>query len=258
MAAFLQLRSLERGVRRQVDVLKDDEKAPQTVSPTNGDSDSSERDQYSSIPGIEQRIAKDGSTHYLVSWSSVDDPANPHNWSTPRRLKTTFLLIAIAFVVTAASATDSAVLEPAAEDLGVSEVTEALGGTGIFLIGFGLGALLCSPLSEFVGRFPVYLGTLVIFGIWIMASALAPNIGAQIVFRFFAGFCGSAPLTVAGGTMSDLFNAKEKTWAFPMFAIVGFGGPTLGPVISGYIGFTGVLSWRWVSRCSCTQCWRMR
>jgi len=91
----------------------------------------------------------------------------------------------------------------------------------------------------------VYLGALSLFGIWIMASALAPNIGAQIIFRFLAGFCGAAPLTVAGGSMSDIWDPIEKTWAFPIFAIAGFGGPTLGPVIGAYIGYTGVLNWRW-------------
>ncbi len=82
-------------------------------------------------------------------------------------------------------------------------------------------------------------------GIWLMASALAPNIGAQITFRFLARLFASAPLTVAGGTISDIWNSREKTWAFPMFSTIGFGGPVLGPVIGGYIGFTGALSWRW-------------
>lgn len=130
-------------------------------------------------------------------------------------------------------------------DFGVSDVTEALGGTGIYLIGFGVGALLASPASEMFGRYPVYLGSLIIFGCWLVGAALAPNIGAQIAFRFLAGLSGSAVLTVVGGSMSDIWNAKEKTWAFPLFAISGFGGPVLGPVIASYIGVTGVLSWRW-------------
>lgn len=115
----------------------------------------------------------------------------------------------------------------------------------MYLAGFGIGALLCSPLSELLGRYPVYLVTLIMFGIWLMAAALAPNIGAQIVFRFLAGLFGSAPLTVAGGSISDMWNPKEKTWVFPAFATSAFGGPVLGPVIGAYIGYTGVLSWRW-------------
>jgi MFS family permease len=79
--------------------------------------------------------------------------------------------------------------------------------------------------------------------LFIMASALAPNIGAQLAFRFLAGIFGSTPLTCAGGSISDMWNPIEKTFAFPIFAISGFGGPVLGPVIGSYIINLG--SWRW-------------
>ncbi|SMR60090.1 unnamed protein product [Zymoseptoria tritici ST99CH_3D1] len=204
-----------------------------------------DEDRYSQIPGISTKWNDDGSKTYVVSWYSDDDGQDPHNWSIAHRLKTTFLLILIAFVVTAGSSIDSAIQVPAAEEFHVAPVTEALGGTGIFLIGFGLGALIASPASELFGRYLVYIGALSVFAIWEMAAALSPNIGAQIAFRFLAGMSGSAPLTVAGGTLSDIFNAKEKTWGFPAFAIIGFGGPILGPVIAAYIPVTGVLSWRW-------------
>lgn len=59
--------------------------------------------------------------------------------------------------------------------------------SGIYLIGFGAGSLLVAPFSETFGRIPVYICTLILFAIWIMASALAPNIGGQLAFRFLAG-----------------------------------------------------------------------
>lgn len=81
--------------------------------------------------------------------------------------------------------------------------------------------------------------------IFIMASGLAPNIGAQLTFRFVAGFFGSTPLTCAGGSISDLWSQLEKTYAFAFYAIAGFGGPVLGPVIGSYIGNGNIGSWRW-------------
>jgi MFS family permease len=118
-------------------------------------------------------------------------------------------------------------LIPASADFGVSEVAESLA-TALFLVGFGLGALLLSPLSELVGRWPVYLGSLSVFACWVLGAALAPNFGAQCVFRFLAGFSASTPLTVAGGSVGDLWSPVEKTFAFPLFAIPAFGGPVLG------------------------------
>ncbi|EME43000.1 hypothetical protein DOTSEDRAFT_88988 [Dothistroma septosporum NZE10] len=229
MSILFQNRALKHEVQHHLDSARDAEHGPHIAS----------------SPGIETRIHDDGTKNYVVSWYSDTDPQDPHNWSIAYRLETTILLILIAFCGTAGSSIDSAVQAAAAEDFHVALVTEALGGTGIFLIGFGIGALIASPASELFGRYLVYVGALAIFAIREMAAALSPDIGAQIAFRFLAGLSSSAPLTVAGGSLSDIWNAKEKTWAFPLFAIVGFGGPTLGPVIAAYIPVTGVLSWRW-------------
>ena len=120
-----------------------------------------------------------------------------------------FNIAAIGWIVGFASSIDSAALLQAAADFGVSEVTESLA-TGLFLIGFGVGALVAGPISETVGRNPVYIATLSLYMIFVMASGLAPNIGAQLVFRFIAGCFAATPLTCAGGSISDLWNPMER------------------------------------------------
>lgn len=100
-------------------------------------------------------------------------------------------------------------------------------------------------ICQTVGRNPVYIITLVIYMIFIMASALAPNIGAQLAFRFLAGVFAATPLVCAGGSLSDLWNPHERTITFVFFAAASFIGPVLGPLISGWIVQSAVLSWRW-------------
>lgn len=134
-----------------------------------------------------------------------------------------------------ASSVDSGVLPQAAKDLGVSEITESLA-TALFLVAFGCGALIAGPFSEEFGRNPVYIANLSLFMIFVMASALAPNIGAQLVFRIIAGFFGSTPLTCAGGSVSDLFNTRERVVTFPIFADAAFVGPMIGGLSSATIG----------------------
>lgn len=181
---------------------------------------------------------------FVVGYESENDDLNPHNWSYVQRIRCTFLIALIGFIVGFASSVDSAAITQAAANLHVSEVAESLA-TGLFLIGFGSGALLAGPISETVGRNPVYIVTLFVYMIWIMASALAPNFAAQIIFRFLAGFFGATPLVCAGGSISDLWNPMERVYAFPVFANAAFLGPIFGPVVGGFIGQSSLVSWRW-------------
>lgn len=105
--------------------------------------------------------------------------------------------------------------------------------------------MIAGPFSETFGRNIVYTGSMLVFMIWIMACGLAPDFGAQIAFRFLAGCAASAPLTCCGGSVSDMFDPLEKTWAFPIYAINAFGGPMLGAVMGAYIGPSTLVTWRW-------------
>lgn len=169
---------------------------------------------------------------------------NPHNWSYVTRIGATLMIAAIGFVVGFASSIDASVVKKASMDFNVSEVAE-LCATGLYLIGFGVGGLISGPISETIGRNPVYIISMVIYMIWIMASGLAPNLGAQLVFRFLAGFFGSTPLTCAGGSISDLWSPMERGYIFPVFAVAAFMGPVFGPVVGGFLAQSN-LSWRWV------------
>ncbi|OGE54577.1 hypothetical protein PENARI_c006G07523 [Penicillium arizonense] len=200
-----------------------------------------------SLAGVDIKKQLDSKSHiFVVGWEDENDPLNPRNHSTTSRMVATLLVTALAFIVGAASAIESGVLPQITETYHVSEVVGSLV-TGIYLLGFAAGSLVSGPLSEILGRNAVYAGSLTLFMIFIMGSALAPNIGAQLAFRFLAGIFGCPPLTCAGGTIADLWNPLEKTITFPMYAILSFGGPVLAPVIASFIGQTGVLSWQWTA-----------
>ena len=58
-----------------------------------------------------------------------------------------------------------------------------------------LGPLLWGPLSEIVGRRPVFIGTFIAYVGFQVGCALAPNTGALLAFRFLGGTFAAAPLT---------------------------------------------------------------
>jgi len=226
MEAYLQYRRIGKQIQKQLE-----------ADPENA------RD----LPCLSQQHTRvvHGRSVLVVEWDGPDDPQNPRNWSFSKRTGATLIISSMGFLVGAAAPIDSAVLPQAAQDLGVSEITETLA-TAVFLIGFGVGALLCGPFSEVLGRSLTYISTLAILCIFLMASALAPDIGAQVVFRFCAGFSGATPLVCAGGSISDMWAPLQKTYMFPVFAIGGFGGPALGPVMAGWIADSPILhTWRW-------------
>lgn len=185
------------------------------------------------LSGVEvrRRTTKEGGEGnvFVVSYESDDDPLNPHNWSNFTRIRCTLTVAGIGCVVGFASAIDSAATLRIAKALHTTPVVESLA-TGLFLIGFGAGALTAGPFSETFGRNPVYIFTLTMYMIFVMASGLARNIEEQLVFRFIAGYFGSTPLTCAGGSISDLWNPLERVITFPIFANAAFTGPLLGPV----------------------------
>ncbi|RMY07061.1 hypothetical protein D0867_09485 [Hortaea werneckii] len=194
---------------------------------------------------VRKRSTKEGGDGnvFVVGYEGPNDPNDPHNWPLSRRIPCTFLVAGIGCVVGIASAIESSALKPAAEEFGVAEVVESMA-TGLFLIGFGAGSLFAGPISETVGRNPVYICTLAIYMCFLVGCGLAPNIGGQLAMRFIAGCFASTPLTCAGGTISDLWSPLERVFSFPIFANAAFTGPLLGPVMGGYIVM--FLDWRWV------------
>ncbi|CAI7656756.1 unnamed protein product [Penicillium viridicatum] len=198
-----------------------------------------------SVPPSKSSLQENSPTDALiiVDWDSDNDPLNPANQTVSRKMFMTLLVTLIAFSVTAASAIDACGVRQYSEYFNVSEVVGSLA-TGLFLVGFGAGSLLSGPFSETFGRNAVYLTTMVIFLIFIMAAALAPNIHSHLIFRFLAGFFGSTPLTCAGGTVADLWSPLQKTYAFPAYAIPSFVGPMAGQIMGSYIPIH--LGWRWL------------
>ena len=75
---------------------------------------------------------------------------------------------------------------------GASEVAASLG-LSLYVVGYGIGPLLFSPLSEIpaTGRNPPYIITFIIFVILTVPASLVDNFGGLLVSRFFLEFFSS-------------------------------------------------------------------
>jgi MFS family permease len=72
---------------------------------------------------------------------------------------------------------------------------------------------------------------------------VAKNIQTILIARFFDGLAGSAFLTVAGGTVGDLFNKERLQLPMMVYTASPIIGPSVGPFLGGFIN--QYTSWRW-------------
>lgn len=180
--------------------------------------------------------------HELVTFT-INDKENPKNWSKAYKWYCTMVVALTCFVVAFNSAVISADLVGVQETFHVSEEVSLLTIT-VFVIGFGVGPLVFAPLSELFGRRIIYATTLGLATIFVIPCAVAPNIGTLLACRLIDGIAFSAPMTLVGGTLADLWRPEERGVPMAAFSAAPFVGPAIGPLIGGYL--SEAAGWRWL------------
>ncbi|KAH9924166.1 MFS general substrate transporter [Fomitopsis serialis] len=180
----------------------------------------------------------------LVDWYGPDDPENPMNWSLAKRCFVTFDICFITFSIYIGSAIYSPGTELISMQFGVSPVAATLGLT-LFVLGYGVGPMFLSPLSEIpqFGRTSVYIASLTIFVVLQVPTALCDNLGALLPLRFLAGFVGSPPLATGGASLADMWGPDDRAIVIGLWGLAAICGPVLGPVVGGFAAQAN--GWRW-------------
>ncbi|KAJ6070370.1 hypothetical protein N7467_011689 [Penicillium canescens] len=190
---------------------------------------------------------KSNVTGKLEDWKlvtfTIDDPENPKNWSKLYKWYCTMVVAFTCFVVAFASSVITAHLEGPMEDFDVSREASLVVVT-VFVVGFGVGPMFFAPMSEMLGRRPIYAATLLIAVVFIIPCAVAKNIGTLIVCRLIDGIAFSAPMTLVGGTLADLWKSEERGVPMAAFSAAPFIGPAIGPLAGGFLGDHA--GWRWL------------
>ncbi|GAB7336526.1 hypothetical protein MBLNU13_g09803t1 [Cladosporium sp. NU13] len=166
-------------------------------------------------------IKGDGSEELIIVFSNEIYSTNSRSWSP-------------------ATATDPLEFRQArSKSYHVSPTTEtAL--TAIFMVDLSASALFVEPLSETVGRNPIYLASTAVMIAFTLEAALAPIYGTQLAFRFLSGVASSPSLSIYGGTLADLFDYKARRAVWPVFSISPLLGPVLAPVAGGWMSISSV------------------
>ncbi|KAK5716867.1 hypothetical protein LTR17_016318 [Elasticomyces elasticus] len=193
---------------------------------------------------VPQRTA-DG--NILVDWyttTDVESKSHPQNWSTGKKA----LVSSQICIYTLAVYMGSSIYAPSAagvmEEFHVSAEMASFG-LSLYVLAYGIGPLLWSPLSEIpsIGRNPPYMITMGVFVILLVPSALVQNFAGLLVLRFLQGFFGSPCLATGGASLQDMYSLIKLPYVLCIWALAATGGPAMGPVISGFS--VAAENWRW-------------
>ncbi|PWN44737.1 putative mfs-multidrug-resistance transporter [Ceraceosorus guamensis] len=193
---------------------------------------------------LERFKSQAGKDQVIVHWEGADDPENPQNWSNAYKAYLTIMGALLVLNSTFTSSAPSGIVEPMIAYFQFSSEVATLT-ISLWVAGYCLGPLIWGPLSERVGRRPVFIISIFAYTCWNIGCALSKNTAQILVFRFLGGTFGAAPLTNSGGVIADVWGPKQRGIALCFFSVAPFAGPAVGPIVSGAIAVTNT-DWRWV------------
>ncbi|HMI64166.1 MAG TPA: MFS transporter, partial [Puia sp.] len=103
---------------------------------------------------------------------------------------------------------------------------------------------MTSFLAEKIGRKQYYIGSIILFTVASALCGLSNNLWELVAFRFLQGLGGGALLSTSQAILFETFPPKDRALASGIFALGVIIGPSIGPVMGGYI--VDNASWPWI------------
>ena len=130
------------------------------------------------------------------------------------------------------------------QDLGVSSSDIQLLVT-LFLVGFGGSQLFYGPLSDALGRRPIFiLGQGIYLLGTVLCFAMTDNFTALVFGRLLQGLGAGSASVLGRSVLRDSYSGHHLTKAMSYISITASILPILAPVIGGWIAWH--FSWQWV------------
>ncbi|OQE16987.1 hypothetical protein PENSTE_c022G01609 [Penicillium steckii] len=158
------------------------------------------------------RSLKHHASTRTIHWDD-NDPEHPYNMNFKTKWLAVITVSLGSLCVTCTSSIYTTTYSQTMSEFHHSQEIATLG-LSLFIWGMGVGPLLLSPLSE-----------------------------TLLIGRFLSGFSGSAFLSVAGGTVGDIFPRHELAFPMMIYTASPFVGPEIGPLLGGFIN--QYTDWRW-------------
>jgi DHA1 family bicyclomycin/chloramphenicol resistance-like MFS transporter len=111
----------------------------------------------------------------------------------------------------------------------------------LFLVGYGVGQLVCGPVADRYGRRPVLIAGLSVFTVAGFLCALAPSLPALVALRALQGLGASVGPILARAIVRDRYEGKEAIGVLSQITQVMILAPMIAPTLGGIL--LGSLGW---------------
>ncbi|KAI3325009.1 putative efflux pump antibiotic resistance protein [Xylariaceae sp. AK1471] len=209
------------------------EKSCAEVTSQTSDDDSNER-----VKRLGHLLEDYGST-----WDGVDDPNDPYNWSSFRKI-TIAVVFSIGQLITLMSASvAAAALDDISHDLRIDPSTTQIT-FSVYFLGLGFAPFLVAAFSELTGRKFIWAFCNAWFILWNALCPVGYSAGLMIVGRLMAGAGAAAGITLTGPVMADMYPPEERGKSLAIASLLPYLGPALGPIVGGLL--TELVAWPWL------------
>lgn len=123
-----------------------------------------------------------------------------------------------------------------------------------YLIAFSFASLVTAPLSELFGRKRIYQVATLMYvthsflsdtssAILFIPQALTTNLALLLSMRALQGIAASAGNALIGGSITDQFNARERSLPMNLFVLANLIGQGIAAVVLGWTGMYAGIQW---------------
>jgi len=104
-----------------------------------------------------------------------------------------------------------------------------------YLLGFAVGQIIYGPLSDRIGRRPVLLAALCLYGLGSVLCATTQSIEALIAVRFVQSLGGAGAIVLARAVVRDLYSGVRAGRELSLMGSIQAFAPIVAPVIGGIL-----------------------
>lgn len=151
--------------------------------------------------------------------------------------------IKIIIVITCITAAIMELIDTSIINVALNNISGSLGATledaSWVVTAYAIANVIVIPLTGFLsrlfGRKNYYLGSIILFTLASYMCGTSSSLWMLVFWRFMQGIGGGALLSVSQGILFEQFKPEDKGIAGGIFGMGIVIGPTIGPILGGYI-----------------------